>query len=52
MRFAIHASMAKLKAGDVAVRVTEEAIQVLGGYGYIREIQRLVIARELTKRSL
>ena len=29
--------MAKLKAGDVAMRVTEDAIQVLGGYGYIRD---------------
>ena len=30
-------SMSKLKAGEVAVRVTDEAIQVLGGYGYIRD---------------
>jgi acyl-CoA dehydrogenase len=30
-------SMAKLHAGEVAVRVTEEAIQILGGYGYVRE---------------
>ena len=29
--------MSKLKAGEVAVRVTEEAIQILGGYGYVRE---------------
>ena len=29
--------MSKLKAGEVAVKVTEEAIQILGGYGYIRE---------------
>ena len=29
--------MSKLKAGETAVRVTEEAIQILGGYGYIRE---------------
>lgn len=71
--FAKAASMGKLKAGDVAMRVTEDAIQVLGGYGYIRdfpvekwhrdakiyqiwegtaEIQRLVIARELTGRAL
>ena len=66
-------SMAKLKAGEVAVKVTDEAIQICGGYGYIRdfpvekwhrdakiyqiwegtaEIQRLVIARELTGRAL
>jgi acyl-CoA dehydrogenase len=71
--FARAASMAKLKAGDVAMSVTNEAIQILGGYGYIRdfpvekwhrdakiyqiwegtaEIQRLVIARELTGRAL
>ena len=30
-------SMSKLKAGEVAVRVTDEAIQVLGGYGFIRD---------------
>jgi acyl-CoA dehydrogenase len=29
--------MAKLKAGEVAVKVTEEAIQILGGNGYTRE---------------
>ena len=29
--------MSKLKAGEVAVWVTEQAIQILGGYGYIRE---------------
>jgi alkylation response protein AidB-like acyl-CoA dehydrogenase len=71
--FAREASMGKLKAGDVAMRVTDDAIQILGGYGYIREfpvekwhrdakiyqiwegtaeIQRLVIARELTGRAL
>jgi alkylation response protein AidB-like acyl-CoA dehydrogenase len=30
-------SMAKLKASEVAVKVTEEAIQICGGYGYIRD---------------
>jgi alkylation response protein AidB-like acyl-CoA dehydrogenase len=30
-------SMSKLKAGEVAVKVTEDAIQILGGYGYTRE---------------
>jgi acyl-CoA dehydrogenase len=30
-------SMSKLKAGETAVWVTEQAIQVLGGYGYIRD---------------
>jgi alkylation response protein AidB-like acyl-CoA dehydrogenase len=30
-------SMSKLKAGEVAVWVTEQAIQILGGYGYTRD---------------
>jgi len=30
-------SMSKLKASEVAVWVTEQAIQILGGYGYIRD---------------
>ena len=30
-------SMSKLKAGETAVRVTEQAVQILGGYGYIRD---------------
>ena len=30
-------SMSKYKASEVAVRVTEEAIQIFGGYGYTRE---------------
>ncbi|MFP5389916.1 MAG: acyl-CoA dehydrogenase family protein, partial [Thermoleophilia bacterium] len=30
-------SMAKLKASEVAVWITEQAIQILGGNGYTRE---------------
>jgi acyl-CoA dehydrogenase len=30
-------SMSKLYAGETAVWVTEQAIQIMGGYGYIRE---------------
>ncbi|HEU0240698.1 MAG TPA: acyl-CoA dehydrogenase family protein [Micromonosporaceae bacterium] len=30
-------SMSKLRAGEVAVRVTEQAVQILGGAGYLRE---------------
>jgi alkylation response protein AidB-like acyl-CoA dehydrogenase len=29
--------MSKLFAGETAVWVTEAAIQILGGYGYVRE---------------
>ena len=30
-------SMAKLYAGDMAMRVTVDAVQILGGYGYIKD---------------
>lgn len=30
-------SMSKLKAGETAVSVTEKAVQILGGYGYIKD---------------
>ena len=30
-------SMSKLYAGEMAVKVTDEAIQILGGYGYVRD---------------
>jgi alkylation response protein AidB-like acyl-CoA dehydrogenase len=30
-------SMSKLKAGEVAVRVAEQAVQILGGAGYVRD---------------
>ena len=30
-------SMSKLYASETAVKVTEDAIQILGGYGYIRD---------------
>jgi len=30
-------SMAKLFAGDMAMRVTTDAVQVLGGYGYVKD---------------
>jgi alkylation response protein AidB-like acyl-CoA dehydrogenase len=32
-----YSAMAKLFASDVAMEVTTEAVQVLGGYGYVRE---------------
>ena len=33
----ISSSMAKLFASDTAMRVTTDAVQILGGYGYLRE---------------
>src|SRR3954468_2099817 len=35
--FSLTAAQAKLKTGRLAVRATEEAVQVHGGYGYIEE---------------
>ena len=32
-----YSAMAKLIASDTAMRVTTEAVQVLGGYGYVKE---------------
>ena len=42
--FAAQASMAKLTATDAAMRVTTDAVQVLGGYGYTRDyrVERLM----------
>jgi len=37
--FGVEASMAKLFASEMAMKVTTDAIQVHGGYGYIREFQ-------------
>jgi alkylation response protein AidB-like acyl-CoA dehydrogenase len=31
------ASMAKLYSSEIAVRVAEEAVQILGGYGYVKD---------------
>src|SRR5438045_7736271 len=31
-------SMSKLKASEVAVRATEQAVQVCGGWGYIKDL--------------
>ena len=35
--FTLTAAQAKLKTGRLAVRATEEAVQIHGGYGYIEE---------------
>jgi butyryl-CoA dehydrogenase len=68
----MEAAMGKRFATDMAMRVTTEAVQILGGYGYMKsypvemfmrfakvaqifegtnQIQRIVIARELTKHK-
>ncbi|KPJ68227.1 acyl-CoA dehydrogenase [candidate division WOR-1 bacterium DG_54_3] len=35
--FTIDSSMSKLFASDVAMKVTTDAVQILGGYGYMKE---------------
>ena len=46
-----YTSMAKLFAGDNAMRVTLEAIQVLGGYGYVKEypVERMMRDAKITQ---
>jgi alkylation response protein AidB-like acyl-CoA dehydrogenase len=43
--------MAKLKCGDVAMWVTTEAVQILGGYGYIKEypVERFMRDAKITQ---
>ncbi|GER83207.1 acyl-CoA dehydrogenase [Thermogemmatispora aurantia] len=36
-RFTMYSSMAKMFASDIAMQVTSDAIQILGGYGYMKE---------------
>ena len=44
-------AMAKLVATDVAMSVTTEAVQILGGYGYVKEyhVERLMREAKLTQ---
>jgi alkylation response protein AidB-like acyl-CoA dehydrogenase len=46
-----HSSMAKLFASDTAMWVTVEAIQVLGGYGYVSEypVERMMRDAKITQ---
>src|SRR3954462_6056948 len=50
-QLAIYSSMAKLFASDVAMEVTIEAIQVLGGYGYVSEypVERMMRDAKITQ---
>jgi alkylation response protein AidB-like acyl-CoA dehydrogenase len=46
-----YSSMAKLFASDVAMEVTVEAVQVLGGYGYVTEypVERMMRDAKITQ---
>jgi alkylation response protein AidB-like acyl-CoA dehydrogenase len=48
---ALYSSMAKLFASDVAMEVTVEAVQVLGGYGYVSEypVERMMRDAKITQ---
>jgi alkylation response protein AidB-like acyl-CoA dehydrogenase len=43
--------MAKLMASETAMRVTTQAVQVLGGYGYTREfpVERMMRDAKITE---
>jgi alkylation response protein AidB-like acyl-CoA dehydrogenase len=45
------AALCKLVAGDTAMRVTTDAVQVLGGYGYIDEypVERMMRDAKITQ---
>jgi alkylation response protein AidB-like acyl-CoA dehydrogenase len=44
-------AMAKLYCGDVAMEVTTEAVQILGGYGYVKEypVERMMRDAKITQ---
>jgi alkylation response protein AidB-like acyl-CoA dehydrogenase len=50
-QLALYSSMAKLFASDTAMDVTTEAVQVLGGYGYVGEypVERMMRDAKITQ---
>ena len=46
-----YAAMAKLVASDTAMRVTTDAVQILGGYGYVNEypVERMMRDAKITQ---
>jgi alkylation response protein AidB-like acyl-CoA dehydrogenase len=50
-RLGMYSSMAKLFASDTAMEVTTEAVQVLGGYGYVNEypVERMMRDAKITQ---
>jgi alkylation response protein AidB-like acyl-CoA dehydrogenase len=49
--YALASSMAKLYAAEIAMEVTTEAVQIHGGYGYVKEyhVERLMREAKLTQ---
>ncbi len=50
-RMTYFASVAKCHAGDTAMRVTTDAVQLLGGYGYVRDypVERMMRDAKITQ---
>ncbi len=48
-----HATMAKLIASDTAMKVTTDAVQIMGGYGYMKDypVERMMRDAKLTQIS-
>jgi alkylation response protein AidB-like acyl-CoA dehydrogenase len=46
-----HAAMAKFMASDTAMKVTTDAVQIMGGYGYTKEypVERMMRDAKLTQ---
>ena len=49
--YGIEASIAKLRASDLAMKMTTEAVQMHGGYGYVSEyrVERLMRDAKITQ---
>jgi alkylation response protein AidB-like acyl-CoA dehydrogenase len=49
--FGIEASMLKMRGSDLAMRIADEAVQLHGGYGYIRDfrVERLLRDAKITQ---
>jgi acyl-CoA dehydrogenase len=48
---AVEASMLKMRASDLAMRIATEAVQLYGGYGYIKDyrVERLLRDAKITQ---
>jgi len=49
--FGVEASMLKMRASDLAMRISTEAVQLLGGYGYCKDyrVERLMRDAKITQ---
>ena len=49
--YAMEAAMAKMYASDIALEVTNDALQIHGGYGYMKEyaIERIYRDQRITE---